>query len=168
MNNIEEHLPDIREMVTQQELENSVAIVRTSFQTVAQEFKFTPENNPTHPSFMKIQHMIELKAKGMHLFGLFQGDKQCGFVVSGSAENGTYTLEKLAVLPAYRHLGYGEVLIKFVLGYAVSMKAGKVTLAMINEHTVLKDWYVQQGFKEASLKKFPHLPFTVCFMEREV
>jgi N-acetylglutamate synthase-like GNAT family acetyltransferase len=102
----------------------------------------------------------------MHLFGLFQGEKQCGFVAISPSNDRVCNMEKLAVLPAYRHLGYGKVLIKFVLGYAVSMKAEKVTLAMINEHTVLKDWYLKQGFKEASLKKFPHLPFTVCFMEQ--
>ena len=30
---------------------------------------------------------------------------------------------------------------------------------------VLKDWYGKLGFVEISTMKFPHLPFTVCFME---
>jgi diamine N-acetyltransferase len=163
-----EYILDIREITTQEEMERSVTIVRESFQTVAREFGFTQKTNPTHPSFMQLQHMEELKSYGTHLFGLFQRGQQCGFVVVGPSTDRVYNVEKLAVIPACRHLGYGEALIKYVQGYAVAKNASKVTLAMINEHTVLKDWYLRQGFNEASLKKFPHLPFTVCYMEQEV
>jgi hypothetical protein len=31
---------------------------------------------------------------------------------------------------------------------------------------VLKQWYQRQGFIVTEIKRFPHLPFTVCLMEK--
>jgi ribosomal protein S18 acetylase RimI-like enzyme len=159
------HRTKIKEITTQEEMELSVRIVRAAFQTVALEFGLTRQNNPTHPSFMEIEHMVELKARGMHLLGLFRATAQVGFVAIGPSSNGAFNLEKLAVLPQYRHEGYGKVLVRFAVDFAVAQQAKKVTLAIIDENTVLKSWYLGLGFKEASIKKFSHLPFTVCFME---
>jgi len=36
---------------------------------------------------------------------------------------------------------------------------------MINESTILKNWYKKLGFRETGTKNFEHLPFTVCFMD---
>ena len=33
---------------------------------------------------------------------------------------------------------------------------------------LLKNWYMSYGFRETGTKAFPHLPFTVCFMEKEI
>jgi ribosomal protein S18 acetylase RimI-like enzyme len=35
------------------------------------------------------------------------------------------------------------------------------------ENTRLKRWYEGYGFRETAVKKYPHLPFTVCEMDRE-
>jgi GNAT superfamily N-acetyltransferase len=160
-----EELPTIKEIISPESIEKSAGIICEAFQTVARDFGLTRENNPTHPSFITAAQLGEIKARGLHLFGLFQSNLQVGFVAIGPAQNGVFTLEKLAVLPKYRHDGYGKVLVRFALDYAVLQKANKVKLALINEHTVLKNWYLGQGFSETSVEKFPHLPFTVCFME---
>jgi ribosomal protein S18 acetylase RimI-like enzyme len=77
-------------------------------------------------------------------------------------------MDKLAVLPEYRHKGYGRRLVEFVLDDVKRHKGERVALGIINESTVLKNWYIGNGFAETGTKKFEHLPFTVCFMEKSL
>ena len=42
--------------------------------------------------------------------------------------------------------------------------AEEITIGIIEENTVLKNWYADHGFVHTGTKKFPHLPFTVGFM----
>ncbi len=148
-------------------LNNSVAVIRESFRTVAVEFKLTKENCPTHPSFVTAAQLTELKAKGQHFFGLFSGDRQAGFVAVQQVEK-TISMEKLAVLPAHRHRGYGLKLVQFVLDYGREHSGTRLSIGIIDEHTVLKNWYIGMGFRVTAIRKFGHLPFKVCLMERDI
>jgi len=148
--------------------DNSVSIIRDSFKTVAEEFGLTTDNCPTHPSFITIHQLNEFRSKGVKFFGFFLDSKQVGLIAIEKADASLYYIEKLAVLPAYRHLGCGAKLMEFAFDYIKENKGKKVSIAIIEEHTVLKNWYMGLGFKEAATKKFPHLPFTVCFMEQEL
>lgn len=157
----------IKELVDDAGLNNSVPVIRESFQTVAVEFNLTKENCPTHPSFVTATQLKELKMKGQHFFALFSSDAQVGFVAVQQAEK-TISMEKLAVLPAHRHRGYGLKMAQFVLDYARKNGGTKLSIGIIDEHTVLKNWYIGIGFKVTAIKRFSHLPFTVCLMERDV
>jgi diamine N-acetyltransferase len=156
----------IREIANENEMENSVKVIADSFQTVAVEFNLTKDNCPTHPSFVTMKHLNEMKRKGLKLFGLFEGDSQVGFAALEKKKRKVYNLEKLAVLPEYRHKGYGGKLIEFAEGYVKNAEGEKLSIGIINEHTVLKKWYETKGFQETSVVKFEQLPFTVCFMEK--
>ena len=158
-------MAEIREVKNEHDLKNSVAVIRDSFKTVAVEFKLTQDNCPTHPSFMTLDKLLELKNKA-RMFGLFLNDVQVGFVAIERADDTLYYLDKLAVLPTYRHKGYGRKLVEFVLDNVKKHRGERVALGMINESTVLKNWYQELGFKETGTKNFEHLPFTVCFMEK--
>ena len=57
---------------------------------------------------------------------------------------------------------------KFVFEYVKNRGAKVLSLGMIDEHTILKEWYKELGFREMSVKKFEHLPFTVCFMDYNI
>lgn len=160
-------MEEIREIVDEHDLKNSVKVIRDSFKTVAVEFKLTQDNCPTHPSFITIERLNELKKKA-RLFGLFKENMQVGFVAIEKASDTLYYLDKLAVLPEHRHQGRGRKLVEFVLRYAKKNKGEEVSLGMIDESTLLKNWYKEIGFKEAGTKEFEHLPFTVCFMERSL
>ena len=158
----------IREITREADLRNSVNVIRNAFETVAAEFKLTPENCPTSPAFVTTEQLRALRDKGVKPFGLFHDDVQLGFVAVERADGAVYYLEKLAVLPGYRHRGYGKKLIAFVCNYVKKNKCEKISLGMINESTILKDWYKKLGFQETGTKKFEHLPFTVCFMEKNL
>ena len=158
----------IREIIDPAEFANSARVIRNSFKTVAGEFGLTRENAPTHPSFLTVRWLKEKKNDGVKFFGLFLDGKQAGFVAIEKADAALYYfIEKLAVLPAHRHGGYGEKLVGFAIDYIREHHGKKVALGMIDKHTVLKNWYKKLGFREVSIQKFSQLPFAVCFMERD-
>jgi len=146
----------------------SVDVIRDSFRTVAEEFGLTPENCPTHPSFLTLSQLNKLKDKGVRFFGLFLGNNQIGFIAIEKADTSLYYIEKLAVLPEYRHEGYGAKLIGYAFDYIRNYNGKRVSIAIIEEHTILKNWYKELGFEEVEKIKLPYLPFTVCFMERDI
>jgi GNAT superfamily N-acetyltransferase len=107
-----------------------------------------------------------MKRKGLKLFGIFTEGAQVGFVAVEKKKGKVFNLEKLAVLPDHRHKGYGSELCAFVDDFVKNAKGKTISIGIINEHTVLKQWYISKGFHETALTKFAHLPFTVCFMEK--
>jgi len=157
----------IREITAPSEFPGSAKVIRDSFRTVAEEFGLTRENCPSHPSFMTVRWLREQNGKGVKFFGLFEDERQIGFVAVEKADDGPWWVEKLAVLPAHRHGGNGAKLIGCALDYVRKRGGETVCLGMINEHTVLKNWYLSLGFRAVSTRSFPGLPFTVCFMERD-
>ena len=155
-------------IITGEPLEPSVAIIRRAFRTVAEEMDFTEENAPTHPSFMTVPRLEDTRRKGAIFWGLFINNQQAGFVAVEKTNDGKYCMERLAVLPEFRHRGNGKVLVDTAISYARSQGGKKLYIGMVNEHTVLKNWYLAMGFKEISVQKFEHLPFTVAFMELDL
>jgi len=158
----------IWELNTPEQLITSTQVIRNSFKTVAAEFGLTEQNCPAHPSFITLERLNDLKSKGAQFFGLFTSGQQIGFVTIEKAYAETYYIEKLAVLPEYRHLGHGKTLVRFAQNYIRNNGGRKISITVIDEHTVLKKWYQELGFSEIGTKTFPHLPFTVCFMEMEL
>ncbi len=48
---------------------------------------------------------------------------------------------------------------------AKAMGFNKIQIGIIEENTILKNWYTKNGFVHTGTQKFEHLPFTVGFME---
>jgi len=160
-------MAEIREIQNEHDIKNSVAVIRDSFRTVAIEFGLNELNCPTHPSLMTLDKLLELEKKA-RLFGLFLANVQVGFVAIEKADDTLYYMDKLAVLPEYRHKGYGRKLVRFVFEQVKKSKGERISIGIINESTVLKNWYIGNGFAKTGTKKFEHLPFTVCFMEKSL
>jgi diamine N-acetyltransferase len=156
----------IQEINDEQQIRISATVVRESFKTVARDFDLTKENCPTHPSLVTFDQLMELHREGLRFFGLFVDMAQFGFVAVERGYDTVYYMEKLAVLPQSRHKGYGEQLVRFAVDYAAKQGAERLSIGTIHEHIVLKNWYQSLGFVETGIKKFDHLPFTVCFMEK--
>lgn len=143
-------------------------VIRRAFITVADEFGLTKENAPKNPAFLDNEAMEKMRDKGAVMFGAYEGDVCIGFVAAQKAGDGTFYMERLAVLPERRHTGTGRMLMDTVFDYVRENGGTRVSIGLINENTRLKRWYVQYGFTETGLKHFDHLPFTVCFMEKPV
>jgi len=106
---------EVKEISGRRGLEKSLKVIRDSFKTVALEFGLNKDNFPTHPSLITLDRLLELKGKA-ELFGLFLYNKQVGFLAVEKADDRVYYLDKLAVLPEYRHQGHGKKLVEFVVG----------------------------------------------------
>ena len=148
--------------------EACVKVIRDSFITVANEFNITRENAPTNPAFIEIGSLHAMKQKGIDIYGAYINNILIGLVAIEKSNDSLYFMEKLAVLPEYRHNGYGSRLIDFVVETVKEAGGNKISIGIINENKVLKDWYIKNGFSETGIKQFPHLPFSVCFLERAV
>lgn len=145
-----------------------VKVIRNSFITVANHFNLTKENAPTNPAFIEIDALNKMYEKNIDMFIVLENDVYIGFVAIEKANNEIYYMEKLAILPEYRHKGYGKKVMDFVVNYVKCKDGKKISIGIINENDILKKWYLSYGFIETETKVFKHLPFTVCFMEKKI
>ena len=144
---------------TEQEMAVSVNVIRESFATVAEQFGLTKENAPTNPAFIEMRHLQKMRETGIAMFGVFCETIQIGFVAIERKDHTGFFMERLAVLPEYRHKGYGRQIVEYVTEY-VSAQGGKIVdIGIIGDHEILKSWYRALGFIEIDTKRFAHLPF---------
>ena len=139
-------------------------IIRASFRDVAERFSLTAENCPTHPSFCTAAWLEAAVGKGLRFYILEDGGSGCGCAALEIAGPQVCYLERLAVLPPYRHRGLGERLVRHVLDEARVAGAERVEIGIIAAQAELRDWYLGLGFEETARKSFEHLPFEVTFM----
>lgn len=151
--------------ITGEEIEESAKVIRESFRTVADDFNFTYENNPMHGAFLKKERLENEKQQGIEMYGLFVESKQIGFVALEKIKDDTYEMQKLSVLPAYRHLGYGEVLVNFIKQNVLAKGGTKIIIGTIAKSNMLRAWYEKLDFKMKEIRSFKHLPFDIGIME---
>ncbi len=95
-------------------------------------------------------------------------EKIIGFVSLTGKDEGIFELNRLAILPEWRHFGYGKKLLDFCKAKVRELGGNKITLDIIEENTRLRDWYAANGFIHTGTRKFAHLPFTTGHMEWRV
>jgi diamine N-acetyltransferase len=154
--------------ITGTSLKKSVEIIRRAFGNVAGELGITKVNAPLYPAFITAARLEEMKSRGARFFGMFIGRTQVGVVAVEKRDNGNYYMERLAVLPEFWHGGIGRELVDFIVDYVRKLGVKKLYLGMVNEHKVLKEWYISMGFQEIEIRKFENLPFHVCFMAMDI
>lgn len=150
------------------ELDACSKLIRESFATVAKEYHLTRHNCPTNGAFIETSRLVADWNKNSLMFGLYHGKILTGFMELKLKAPNIYELEKLAVHPDYRHLGYGALLLSYARQMAVDNHVSKITLGMIEKNTRLKYWYLAHGFVHIGTKQFEHLPFIVGFMEQTI
>lgn len=143
-------------------------LIRDSFRDVAVRSGLTPENCPTHPSNCADAWVESALAKGIRYFILEVEGVPAGCVALERANSDVCYLERLAVLPQYRQRSRGQSLVNHAIQEAKRMGARRVEIAIIAEHTELKDWYGRRGFAVRETRRFTHLPFAVTFMVTDV
>lgn len=151
--------------VGQDQLEACADVIRRSFMTVAEEFGITKENTPTNGAFIQKERLMEEQAKGQFLYGAFRDTELVGYMQLEKNSEELYFLQKVAVLPEYRHQGLGKKLLDFAKQQVCQKGGNKMSIGIVEENTILKNWYLEYGFIHTGTRKFEHLPFTVGFME---
>ena len=157
-------LPMIFE-VEREELEEALSVIHKSFETVAKEFNLTKENCSKHTSFMPLSFLETQIEWGWKMYGLYAGKKIIGYMSLSKADEESYELHNLCVIPEYRHKGFGKMLLDFAKDKIIELGGNRIKIGIIEESTRLKEWYISNGFVHIGTKKFEHLPFTSGYLE---
>lgn len=142
-----------------------VQVIRKSFQTVAEEFGFTEENAPRFTAFATTEERLFQHFDNEHRPMYVFCDKEtiCGYYSLFIQNSNECELSNLAVLPAYRHRGIGRALLKHAIKTAKQMVLTTMNIGIVEENTVLKKWYEQNGAFHIGTRKFDFFPFTkIC------
>ena len=152
-----------------QDVSEIVRVLNLSHGTIAGDFNFTKEDNPTNNAFIDEKTLREQLKNGLALYGLKMGNRLVGCIAieKSKREADTYYIEKISVLPEFRHQGIGVRLMDFATAKIKDAGGQIISIALIDSNTKLKKWYLSQGFIETGFKDFEHLPFRVCFMRKE-
>ena len=158
----------IKQVENREQLNICLEIIRSSFITVAEEFGLTENNCPSHTAFMTIDKLEKQFDYGRPMFLSYQDDIPVGYFSLAKCRDKEWELNNLAVLPEYRHLGIGKAMVDYAVATVKNYGGNKISIGIIEENSILKNWYLNLGFKHISTRKFEHLPFVVGFMELEI
>jgi N-acetylglutamate synthase-like GNAT family acetyltransferase len=140
-------------------------LIRDSFRDVAERFRLTAQNCPTHASNCTAE-WVASAMNGGHRFYVLESDgvpRGCTAVEQTGDE--VCRLKRLGVLPEFRRKGVGEALVRHGLAEARRLGAKRVEIGVIADHVELKDWYARLGFGvDREAVSLPHLPFKVTYM----
>ena len=137
----------------QADLPECAGVIRKSFQTVADEFGFTPENAPRFTAFAVTEDLLAWHMYGEHrlMYVDEEGGVIRGYYSLRLQGNGECELGNLSVLPEYRHRG-----IKVI------------NLGIVEENIRLRKWYERHGAVHTGTKKYDFFPFTCGYMKIRV
>ena len=160
----------LQRIVPDTDLAGAVSVLRSAHGTVAQQFGFTQETNPTNSAFIDAETLRGQLEKGIELYLMTENQVPVGCIAieESKTEAETFYIEKVSVVPDCRNRGLGEKLMNFAASLIVERGGKHIGVAVINENDNLKAWYQQQGFKVVLVKEYAHLPFNVCFMTKQV
>ena len=150
---------------SKEQLNICLEIIHSSFITVAEEFGLTENNCPSHTAFMTFDKLVKQFDDSRPMFLFYQDDIPVGYFSLAKCSDAEWELNNLAVLPEYRYLGIGKVMVDYAVEMVKNYGGNKISIGIIEENTKLKNWYLKLGFIHTSTRKFEHLPFTVGFME---
>lgn len=145
-------------------------VIRESFSTVAIEFGFTIENAPGFTAFATTEERLNCQLTGEHrpMYAFFDDETIVGYYSLLLQENKECELNNLCVIPAYRHNGIGEELLKDAFKNAKELNCIKINIGIVEENKVLRKWYESFGFVHTGTKKFDFFPFTCGYMEKNL
>jgi ribosomal protein S18 acetylase RimI-like enzyme len=144
------------------------SLVNRAFYTVALQFGFTKEEVPSFPAFIDSSVIAGQMAGGLEIFGFKRGMDFIGCIGCGCRDDGIYIIERLAVLPEFRHMGIGEKLMKHAENVVREKQGNKSEVALVADNKILKNWYKKLGYEEIRIEEYVQLPFKVCVMQKVV
>jgi len=155
-------------LMTPRDLPEYGDVIRRSFGTVANYFGWSRQIAPTFTAYISDDYLRAKIGDDYYPYGLYVDEVLCGFVSLTRSGDGEYELNNLSVLPNYRHRGYGYRLLEYCKHRVREFDGHKITIGIVEENAVLKDWYAANGFVHLGAKKFAYQPFTAGFMEWRV
>ena len=143
-------------------------LIRGGFEDVAARFGLDEENCPKHPSNCTLDWVLRDLERGVMYFILEEVGEPAGCVGLEDAGEGVFYLERIAVLPPRRGRGLGGRLLSHANARAKALGCRRLEIGIMSDDKPLGDWYRQAGFTITGRRRFPHLPFEVTFMAKEI
>ena len=147
----------IRE-VRKEEIPECVQVIRRSHQTVADEFGFTEENAPRYVAFATDENRLIWHMDQEHRLMFL--DEESGIIRGYYSlllkQNGECELGNLSVLPEYRHNRIGTELLRHAIDIAREHQCKMMHLSIVEENTVLRQWYERNGAVHTVTEKYNH------------
>ena len=106
--------------------------------------------------------------EGGQYFIIEEDGMPVGCVGLEEAAAGTCYVERLTVLPAFRGRGLGRRLLSHAAECAMHLGSSRLEVGIISDDVRLRDWYARYGFVVTGTRRFPHLPFEVTFMAKDI
>ena len=142
-------------------------VIRRSFRTVADEFGFTEQNAPRFTAFSMTEERLLWHMDGEHrIMYLDEEDGMpCGYYSLLLRGEGACELGNLSVLPEYRHKGIGGRLLAHAMERAKEQDCRVMEFSIVEENTVLRNWYESSGAVHTGTEKYDFFPFTCGYMK---
>ena len=155
----------IRE-VRKEEIPECVRVIRRSHQTVADEFGFTRENAPRYVAFATDENRLVWHMDREHRLMFLDEENGVirGYYSLLLKQDCECELGNLSVLPEYRHQGIGTELLRHSIRTAREHHCRTMQLSIVEENTLLRKWYEQNGAVHIKTEKFDFFPFTCGYM----
>ena len=155
---------------TEKDLSEIVHVLNISHATVAVEYGFTKDDNPSNNAFIDEPTLRVQLNNGIELYAMSIGSVMAGCIAveKSGKETDTFYIEKVSVIPEFRNKEYGIKLMDFATAKIMEADGKIISIALIDSNSKLKNWYSKQGFIETGTKDFEHLPFRVCFMRKKL
>lgn len=156
--------------IREEDIAECVNVIKESFLTVADEFGFTVENAPHFTAFSTTEDRLLHQLKNEHrpMYAYYDHSKMIGYYSLALQDNNECELNNLCVLPQYRHKHVGAMLLANAYINAKEMGCNKMNIGIVEENTVLRKWYEDNGFVHTGTKKFDFFPFTCGYMKRDL
>ena len=156
--------------VEEQDIAECVKVIKESFATVAKEFGFTVENAPRFTAFATTEDRLkhQLLEENRPMYAFYDNENIVGYYSLLVQDNNECELNNLSVIPAYRHRGIGEELLKHAFKIAKELNCNKINIGIVEENNVLRKWYESFEFIHIGTQKFDFYPFTCRSEERRV
>ena len=155
--------------LTEDDLEEAINVICSSFMTVAEEFNITKENAPAFTAFATDMNRMRIWMFEQHrpMYGYFVDGEMAGYY-NLMIKDKECELGSLSVLPEYRHKHIGRTLLEDSLTKAAEYGCTIMKLSIVEENTVLRKWYEDQGFIHTRTVKYDFFPFTCGYLEKEL
>jgi diamine N-acetyltransferase len=112
-------------------------VLNLSHGTIARDFNFTKEDNPTNNAFIDEKTLREQLKNGIALYGLKMENRLVGCIAieKSKREVDTYYIEKVSVLPEFRHQGIGVRLMDFATDKIKNAGGKMISIALIDSNS---------------------------------
>ena len=145
-------------------------IIQEAFRGQAEAQGITREEYPRYVAFTDEASVLKALENGQHTALLFHGAEPVGSIWHTLDRDNPHLghVSKLAVLPAYRGRGYGEMLFAYAEERLRALGATRTRLTCNARLAGLHAYYERLGYRRVKQEAWSFLPFEVLTMDKDL